>query len=54
VVVSVQILPKSAEHKIHSTERATGGEFPLFLTAITPTSTLLYIYIAESKLELVQ
>jgi hypothetical protein len=47
VVVNDQNLPHSAEHKIHSTEHATGGEFPLFLTALTPTSTMTYIIFLE-------
>jgi hypothetical protein len=42
VVVSVQNLPDSAEHKIYKTEHATGGEFPLFLNALTSASTLIY------------
>jgi hypothetical protein len=42
VVVSVQNLLQSAEHKIHSIEHATGGDFPLFLTALTLTSTMMY------------
>jgi hypothetical protein len=42
VVVSVQNLPHSAKHKMHSTEHARGGEFPLFLYALTSTSTPIH------------